>query len=133
MNKISFDNGMKSFTINDDENCVIWFNPSDANIYNRFCEFQNKIKEIIPKINATPECFTETDLIIKKELDVAIGNCISKTVFGNTNCLSIAGGQPIIVNFLEAIAPLIKKEIEAEQKASKIKMKKYIDSVKVLK
>ena len=55
----------------------------------------------------------EVERAVRAEIDAAFGSPVSEAAFGGVNCLSFAGGQPIVLNFLEAIVPEIQKEFEA--------------------
>jgi hypothetical protein len=69
----------------------------------------------------------------KQEIDNVFGPGISAAVFGDMNCLSFAGGQPIALNFIDAIAPKIKADLDKEQKASDKRIKKYTETAKKFK
>ena len=53
---------------------------------------------------------------------------VSDKAFGSVNCLSFAGGQPIVLNFLEAILPEIRKDLEAETQQANERIAKYADA-----
>ena len=66
-------------------------------------------------------------------IDEVFGEGTSNNVFGGINCLSFAGGQPVALNFLDAITPIIQADIEKEQKASDKRIKKYTETAKKFK
>lgn len=73
--------------------------------------------------------FTACDKEIREQIDFVFGNDVCTVVFGHTNCMSFAGGQPICMNFLNAIVPVLKKEIKAEQQKSKKNIEKYTKQI----
>lgn len=137
MNNIKFNDGMKSFSVNGDENKKIYFNPSDYNILERFKTAFAQIENLETKYNETKKNnnrVMETSIALDKEIKEAInyifGSDVSTIAFGTTNCLSTAGGEPICVNFLNAVLPILKKEIKAEKEKSEKKIAKYTKQVK---
>lgn len=138
MNKISFDNGMKSFTINDDENCVIRFNPSDLGIVSRFKDTKARIETISKKydslqnsnIDNAADILSECDKDMRDTINYILGNEVCSKAFGTTNVCSNAGGQPIALNFLEAVLPYIKQYVSEEAKKSEKNVNKYTSQIK---
>lgn len=133
METIKFQSSLKKYSINGDENCVIAFNPADPSILQRLQETVAEIEQLQNIISNDAEGIVKADKVIRDKLDYVFNSQISNTVFGNTNCLTLAGGSPLAFNFIEAVTPIIKSEIQAEQKKSEKKMSKYIDNVKALK
>lgn len=128
MKSICFDEGFREYAINGDENRVIRVNPSDFGIVKRLTAAQEAMKEV--EIESTPEGIAEFDRFARDQLDQVFGEGTAEIVFGKTNCASMAGGKPIYQNFLEAFAPIIKADIEAEKKKSDENIKKYTSQVK---
>ena len=125
MQSINFDDGLKRLAINGDENRVIVVNPTDVGIVARYREKLPEIK----KLSAETENFEEIPHILDKKVrefvDYIIGLPVSETVFGKTNCISMAGGQTIFENFLTAYMEYMKPEIKAEYERSKKRVEKY--------
>ena len=74
-----------------------------------------------------------------KQLDIEIKNGInylfddentSRIVFGNQLVFTTVGGETLVTRFINVFMPIIKKEIEKEQKKSQEKIKKYTEQVK---
>ena len=128
MKNIRFDDGYHEYAINGDESRVIRVNPSDFGILARLNAAQNAMKGVT--IENTPEGIAEFDRLAREQIDMVFGEGTAETVFGRINCASPAGGKPIYINFLEAFAPIIKADLEAEKKKSDANVKKYTSRVK---
>ncbi len=128
MKSIRFDDGFHEYAINGDETRVIRVNPSDFGILARLKVAEESMKDI--KIENTPEGIAEFDRLAREQIDKVFGEGTAQIVFGRTNCASMAGGKPIYINFLEAFAPIIKADVEAEKKKSDANIKKYTSQVK---
>ena len=126
METLIIDEGLKSFAINNDENRVIKFNPSDMSILHRVEEtLANVEKEMKKYEDKKFDGKTE-----KKILDYIFNAKVSGIVFNGTSPLSTIKGVPYYVRFIEAVKPIIEEEILAERKASEEKIKKYTEKYK---
>lgn len=142
MKNLNINKGYKSYTINDDENTVITVKTTDFSIIDRLTKVQEHIGDIVTEMqsikkNAVAEeylaALDKADKKVKAELDEVFDSPVSAAVFGKMNSLSFAGGQPVSLNFLEAIIPEISADLEDEQKASAEKIEKYAAQVKQFK
>lgn len=142
MKNLNINKGYKSYTINDDENTVITVKTTDFSIIDRLTKVQEHIGDIVTEMqsikkNAAAEeylaALDKADKKVKAELDEVFDSPVSAAVFGKMNSLSFAGGQPVALNFLEAIIPEISADLEDEQKASAEKIEKYTAQVKQFK
>lgn len=142
MKNLNINKGHKSYTINDDENTVITVKTTDFSIIDRLTKVQEHIGDIVTEMqsikkNAAAEeylaALDKADKKVKAELDEVFDSPVSAAVFGNMNSLSFAGGQPVALNFLEAVIPEISADLEDEQKASAEKIEKYTAQVKQFK
>lgn len=122
MEKITFDSGMRSFQIN--ENGVLRFNPSDPNVYARFMEAADKIKDVekeqakraeqIDRNAATApneilHLMQETDRKIKHILNDVFGkgNDFDNLLEG-VNLMAVAtNGNRVISNLMDALQPIM--------------------------
>jgi hypothetical protein len=145
MQNLSFDDGYKEFTINGDANKVIRFNPSDFSIIERIKVAYDAIdkataidKDIELKADGTPleelgkaaEIVKGINNTIKNQIDYIFNSPISDMAFGKQSPLSMVGGQPLYVGFLNVIIPVVEKEVKAQQIASKKRISKYTGVVK---
>lgn len=128
--KIEFDNGDKD---------AIYFNPNDPDLMVRMRNLQknimNKTKEIsdievsedgVPVNGDYMEAFEKVQNIFKEELDYAFGGEVSSVVFKHCSPFAVVNGEYFISQFIEAITPEIKKQIEKSQKAANQKIEKHI-------
>ena len=116
----------------------IQFDPTDPNLAVRFGEMEERIKTEIDKLptvevdaEGKPKdlSFVETikgiNQIIYDEIDRVFGNEISQTVFQFCSPFSLSKGKYFVMQFIEAIAPLIRKSIDEENKALNKHLAKY--------
>lgn len=129
---LSFESGIKEYTINGDPNRVIRINPSDFGIVAR----AEKAKTALEKLHIDPgeehlsEALTAMDKAVREQIDLIFGEGTAKTAFGDINCTSLANGNPIFLNFLNAILPEVEKVVAEEKKKSDAKIQKYTSRVK---
>lgn len=85
-----------------------------------------QIMAITAKAESISKVVTETKQIIIDELNAAFDSDVSSVVFKYCSPFAIVNGNYFILNFLEAIAPEIKKYIEKANKDVEKKMQKHI-------
>lgn len=136
MEKLLFDDGILRLDVNG--NGLLCFNPSDFNLYQRFCEFSRRLPEyekaykkeyedalLDGKVETEFEAAErelnrakEIDARIKKELSDVFGaqNDFDK-LLGGVNLMSFGkNGQRVITNLLDALAPYIEKGVKSYMK-----------------
>lgn len=133
MESLIIDEGLKSFAINNDENRIIKFNPSDMSILHRVEETLANVEKEMKKY-ADKEFNGKTEKkmseFICNQIDYIFNSKVSNIVFNGTSPLSTVKGVPYYVRFIEAVKPIIEEEIIAERKASEEKIKKYTEKYK---
>lgn len=145
---INLNDGYKEFTINNDPDRVIRFNPSDTGLIDRIekayqnilniinGEQNNEEKELpeddIEQLTLLAGAIRQSDNIIRDQIDLIFNAPVSGVVFGNQSPLSTVGGIPLYERFLNAILPEMVKEFSKEQKASMKRIEKYVKAVKQL-
>lgn len=136
MQSINFDDGFKSYMINNDENKIIRINVTDLNTSKRFEDAVSAIDKLIDEVKGdiSEERFIEADRVICEQLDHVFGNGVCETVFGKTNVLSATeSGKLLIEGFLDALLPVVKADMEAAAAKSRAniekKMAAYIEPV----
>ena len=98
MEKIKFDDGVKSFKAGGG---VLRFNPSDPAIYTRFLEVAESLQQLAPKDAQ------DADRSLRAALEkVFPGNDLGAIFPGSLMALC-SNGKLLIVNFLEAIEPVL--------------------------
>lgn len=142
MRNLNINKGYKTYSINGDESVTITVKTTDFSIIDRLTKVQEHIGDIVTEMQSIKEnaaaeeylaALDSADKKVKAELDEVFDSPVSAAVFGRMNCLSFAGNQPVVLNFLEAIIPEISADLEAEQKASAEKIEKYTAQVKQFK
>lgn len=129
MEQLIFDDGTREFQVNGGE--ILRFNPQDLNLYHRFFEAMGEIDRLareyaadrqvntgetmdasgFPQEPAALTAAKEYDRKVKELLSGVFGvrNDFDKILNG-VNILAIgSNGQPIITNFLDALAPIIRE------------------------
>lgn len=133
MESLIIDEGLKSFAINNDENRVIKFNPSDMSILHRVEEtLANVEKEMKKYEDKKFDGKTEKKMseFICSQIDYIFNAKVSDVVFNGASPLSTVNGVPYYVRFIEAVKPIIEEEILNERKVSEEKIKKYTEKYK---
>lgn len=145
MQKLSFDEGYKEFSINGDENRVIRFNPSDLAIIKRLEEAKNKISESmaikddieldnegkpVDSLENYSKVISHIDNVIKEQINYIFDSDVANVVFGNQSPLANIKGKPLYERFMESVMPEIKKAVEEEAKESRKRVAKYTKVVK---
>lgn len=142
MKNLNINKGYKEYSINNDENAVIRVRTTDFGIIEKLTKIKSRTAETVSKMEKLREsesidtilaALDDADKEIREELDAVFDSYVSEVVFGSTNCLSFAGGQPIALNFLEAIIPEIQHDLEAEQGAAKKRIDAYAAAAKQFK
>lgn len=150
MDKLIFDTGIKEYEVNG--KAILRFNPTDQNVYARFCEFYNEIVDLIKPYDEAVEKFQKenqgagieldekgfakaaqlmevsrkTDINIKERLTYVFGDENDfEAMFGGVNIAAATdSGDTVIENFLEAILPLVETNAENREKMMKEKIEK---------
>lgn len=146
MQNIVLDDGYKEFSINNDLNRVIRFNPADYGLLERFNKARNIMQEEVNKIlddvnlksngEASDELeeaaniISNVNKVINEQIDYIFDSEVSHIVFGNQSPISTVKGKFLFERFLDAVSPLMEKEIKAEQAASQKRIGKYTKQVK---
>ena len=149
---LSFSDGYKSIEINGDPNRVIRINPTDAAFIKRLANIGDKTREIMERygdidlssieklknidpadpnfdeLKAAADNIDKIDRAVRELIDSAFGTPVCDTVFGSAWCISPSGGQPIYMNFLEAMGEYIASEIAKQNEKSVSKLQKYADT-----
>ena len=145
MQNLNFSDGFKEFSLNGDESKVIRFNPADLGIIERIEKAYKEIDGVtkvgadvelradgtpIEELSKAASIVKKTSDTIKAQIDYIFDSSVSVVVFGNQSPLSMVGGIPFYERFLNAVIPVLKKEIQFEQKASQQRISKYTKVVK---
>ncbi len=134
MQNLNFDNGLKTYMINDDENCFIQFNPTDFGFLERLEKTVDEISKIyenykINKDKSPISTMAECDKMIREKINYVFNGDITTAAFGKTNCLSLSNGNPIFQNFFSALIPIVKNDIIAESRKAQKNIDKYTSQI----
>ena len=120
MEKLNFDSGIKEFKINGGG--VLRFNPGDPNVYARFLEAAEKIREVEEELTrqakgleeqdsgkAAVKLMAEADKQMKEILGWVFGpNNDFDKILGGVNLLAVAGnGERVVTNLFAALQPIL--------------------------
>ena len=122
MEKIQFDSGIREYRLNGAG--VLRFNPGDPNLYARFMEAVEEIKDMEKKLSAQAgndsgmtvlKLLRDADRQMKQSLNRVFGegNDFEK-ILGGVNLLAIgANGERVITNLFAALQPILLQGAEA--------------------
>lgn len=124
MENISFDSGVKAYKINGAG--VLRFNPSDPNVYVRFLETADKLKNVEELLAEEAKGIPETDgagvVQLLNKADKEMKGILSwvfgqendfDKILGGVNLLAVAeNGQRVVTNLMEALQPVLVKGAE---------------------
>ena len=120
MEKIDFDSGVMEFKVNGSG--VLRFNPGDPNVYARFLEAADKIRDVETALTeqaksleeqdsgkAAVKLMAEADKQMKEILGWVFGeNNDFDKILGGVNLLAVAGnGQRVVTNLFVALQPIL--------------------------
>lgn len=143
MASIKVDTGYKVYDIEDEYGEIrgqIKVPTNDLNYQQRAIDTSNRIKSFVVEAKNLPSEITrEEEIAVLTDLDNKIKAEInklfddenaSKVVFGNQHCLNTKNGISLVERFVNAIMPVIRADMEKEQKASMKRIEKYTKQVK---
>ncbi len=133
---LNFDDGKKGYSVNGDENRIIYFNPSDVNLYDRVEKAGEEITKAIESlpsdfVNENPETLVVMETVklaqekIKKALNFMLDSDCYDVIFGNTSPLTPVNGELLINGVMQGLTELIIAESEKDMKALNKKLDKY--------
>lgn len=144
MQSINFDDGLKSFAINGDENRVIRFNPADPDMMTRYYKALQMLKDakgsLLSDVNLDKEgnlpeedklgeasrALEETNSLIRKAMNLMFNSDVYDTIFAGQSPFCIVRGKYLFEAFMESLQPVLESEIKAYQKAGEKRMNKYL-------
>ena len=134
MQSIKFDDGYKTYILNDDENKVIRVNVTDFNILDRYNKAQTDMQALIEEMQndseATPEKIASYDKRIRENINFIFGSDVCTAAFGTANCMSVvSNGSMLFESFLNALMPQVQEDMGINLEAAKKRTDKYIAPV----
>lgn len=134
MTNIKFDDGYKTYILNDDENKIIRVNVTDFNILDRHNKAQADMQALIADMqtnkDATPEEIADYDKRIRENINYIFGSDVCTAAFGTANCMSVvSNGSMLFESFLNALMPQVQEDMDINLEAAKKRTNKYIAAV----
>lgn len=135
MQSISFDEGYKEFAINNDENRVIRFNPKDFGILTRMEDTLSAFEALEKKLkDGNEEEFTnnlrEAEKVVHEKIDSIFNANVHEIIFNHQSPISLVGGEFLFMRVIEALVPIVEKEVKYEMQKSEKRMSKYTEKYK---
>lgn len=135
MQSISFDEGYKEFAINNDENRVIRFNPKDFGILTRMEDTLSDFEVLEKKLkDGNEEEFTnnlrEAEKVVHEKIDSIFNANVHDIIFNHQSPISLVGGEFLFIRVIEALIPIVEKEVKYEMQKSEKRMSKYTEKYK---
>ena len=135
MQSISFDEGYKEVAINNDENRVIRFNPKDFGILTRMEDTLSDFEALEKKLkDGNEEEFTnnlrEAEKVVHEKIDSIFNANVHDIIFNHQSPISLVGGEFLFMRVIEALVPIVEKEVKYEMQKSEKRMSKYTEKYK---
>ena len=139
MEKIQFDSGIKQYKING--NGVLQFNPADPNVYARFMEAAQKIKQLETQLRAKAstaqdeggarivQLMADADKQMQDILSWVFGEGNDmNAILGGVNLLAMASnGERVVTNLFAALQPIL---MEGAQSCAKETTRAAVEKAK---
>lgn len=135
MEKIQFDSGIRSYRINGAD--ILRFNPGDPNLYSRFLEAVEKLKDVEAELTRQAEAAEGAQVVkLMKQADEKMKEILGwvfgpdndfHAILGGVNLLAIAdNGERVVTNLFAALEPVLVEGAKrcAGQQAEKIKARR---------
>lgn len=129
MLNISYEDGVKEYTINNDPKRVLRFNPKDIGLIERLEKSSKEMQSEMDKLKdvhinmdgtsveeETAEVIRHANSVMRKAFDGIFYSGASNIVFGKQNPLSVVGGKSLYENVMNALIEVLKPAMEEESK-----------------
>ena len=135
MQSISFDEGYKEFAINNDETRVIRFSAKDFGILTRMEDTLSDFEALEKKLkDGNEEEFTnnlrEAEKVVHEKIDSIFNANVHDIIFNHQSPISLVGGEFLFMRVIEALVPIVEKEVKYEMQKSEKRMSKYTEKYK---
>ena len=144
MKNLSFNDGRESFTVNDDPDRVIRFNPADPEIINRILKMQKDFENYsVPEdVELNPDGTAKSGLekdgayiagftsAMRKAFNEVFNADVYDTIFDGQSPLCIVGQKYLFEGVFDGLIDIMKPAIEKYAKKNQARLDKYIDVIK---
>ena len=128
MNNIVFEEGIKEFAINNDENRILRFNPSDIGLVDRIKNELEKI-DVYAKDNLSDkenfDLAIELDKQLREHVDQMFYEGANQIIFADQNVMTTVNGMTIFERFFRSLLNTMEPYVKKEGRKSKEKIEKY--------
>ena len=128
MNNISFEEGYKEFAINNDENRILRFNPSDIGLIDRIKSELEKM-EVYANEHMTDkdnyDLSIELDQQLRSHVNEMFYEGTDKIIFADQNVMTTVNGVTIFERFFRALLNTMEPYVKKEGRKSQEKIEKY--------
>lgn len=128
MNNISFEEGYKEFAINNDENRILRFNPSDIGLIDRIKSELEKM-EVYANEHMTDkdnyDLSIELDQQLRSHVNEMFYEGADKIIFADQNVMTTVNGVTIFERFFRALLNTMEPYVKKEGRKSQEKIEKY--------
>lgn len=123
MEKLQFDTGVKRYKVGAG---VLAFNPTDPGLYSRFLDCLHRLEDMETQLAQGPLAgeamvtrLQETDKALKEALGRVFPGNDMDAIFQGVSLLAVgANGERVLVNFLGALEPVLRRGALAAAQAS---------------
>ena len=130
---LNFDTGLVEYDVNGA--ATVAFNPTDADFADRFYtalmeleKQQDALREKAEGLEEPQQVFEflkERDAEMRRAVDALFGDGVADAVFPNMNCYAMAGGLPVWMNFMFAVADEMGEAMGEERRKTDPRIKAY--------
>lgn len=128
---INFNDGRKEYKVNGN---IIKINVGDIGMVSRIEKGQAEIQKIIDNLPQTTENelkhIEKLEIKTREAIDNMLDFPVCDTVFGKTSLFALTDGEMLVTLFLEALMPVLVKDIEEETKKFEQNISKYTSQLK---
>lgn len=144
MKNLSFNDGRESFTVNDDPDRVIRFNPADPEIINRILKMQKDFENysVSEDVELNPDGTAKSGLekdgayiadftsAMRKAFNEVFNADVYDTIFDGQSPLCIVGQKYLFEGVFDGLIDIMKPAIEKYAKKNQARLDKYVDGSK---
>ena len=139
MKNLTFDNGIEEYDL--DGKVTVRFNPTDVSFLEKLSDSFQYLDLIQEEVKLSQEEITdEKDVFnLAKNLDTKMrdiinalfGQDVCTPLFGEMNLFASAGGLPVWVNLMLAVADEVQNSMQGELKKREARIRKYTEKYRV--
>lgn len=130
LKSINFNQNIKTYAINDDENNVVKINTADIGIFARAEEEWERLEKFAQEAEQAKEVkdfntYRKREQEIRNTINSIFNSDVCTPAFGKTYCTSPCNGEPLYIGLLTALLELVEEDITEENKKFEANVSKY--------